>query len=670
MPPLVGAAIVAGLTELGAGALAGTLATTTILGTSLSTVIGGVLLTGALYGAEMLLQRPRGQQPSFNLPPGPIPFEAQGQAVGGRFYTYGVDRVGGTFCFRESSGQTLGYGIVLNCRPIDAVEGYFIDDELAAMGSGPITQSFIDPLTGIASTRIVDYGPDVVWPSGGLKWTNFYKYIYVPTKGGGGTQTPIVTGAGPVGFIEFHNAADGGVPSTLLKSDFPNLWTDAHRARGLTMIYSRWQAVSITGGREAHYPRLYPVHSTVIRGSRVFDPRDATQSFLDPGTGRYSAYNPTWKYSANPALIIADFLTFPEAFGLAYDDIAWPAFIQAANACDRFVDAFVDALEPFARCHLTWAATEERRDVLNRMLATCDGQLYEAADGKIVLWIGQYEEPAVVLTETDISSLQIEETSGVYAESNYVQVTYVEPRTNFSKNTTVVVTDDASIAQVGERQSTMDLSAVHSFSQAFRLATRAMRRQNTPQKITLVGKARCLLADGQRVISLNCPTYGVVGTYRVLAMSAPSLANISMTLGLITRDMFEDVVPPYDPVNAALPGVVVAAGFTPGTPSIAAAVPSVNGTVGVITAVLVTPTAPGDTSAIAYFRSRPVDPTTHVALGDWTVWDNALGQYSATSPAITGIKGKAQVFEVNVWLVSTQGVPSSVSASVFVALTF
>ena len=670
--PAVADPIITPLVTIGLTAAFGDIvATGAILGTTatLSGIVSSALVLGGLFGAEKLLSRPRGQQPSFSLPPGPVPFETQGQAITGRFYTYGIDRVGGYYAFRESSGLTLGYGVVLNCRPIDGVEGYFIDDELPAMLSGAVNQSATNPATGIPYLITVDYGPDVLWPSSGLKWTQFYSYYYNPyTK----QQVPFVMGAGPVGFVEFRNATDAGFASTLLTDDFPTLWTSAHLCRGLSMLYSRWQAVAIAGGREAHYPRLFPVHSTVIRGAKVFDPRDGTQTFLVDGV--YSIYNATWKYSANPALIIADFLTFPEAFGLTYDDINWPMFIQAANDCDRFVSGFDDAPEPFARCHLTWAATEERRDVLNRMLAACDGQLYEDNDGKICLWIGQWEEPddSCIFGKADISSLQIETTSGVYAESNYVQITYVEPRTNFSKNTSVTVTDDGSIAEVGERQTTMDLSAVHSFSQAYRLATRALRRQNTPQKITLTGGPRLLLADGQRVVGLDLPDYGISGTFRVMGMTAQSLANISLTLAMVTEDMFEDVVPPFDPVNGSLPGVVISEGFTPDAPTMASATGSISGTSATITASVVTPTAAGDAQCVAYFRSRPVDVSTHAPLGagTWTIWSNAIGQFSATSPTITGVSGVTQCFEVQAWLVSTQGVAGPQSASTFVNLAF
>lgn len=672
MPPLIGVALVAGAEAIGATAVAGALGAT-VLGTSVATIAGGAILTGALYGAERLLAQPRRQQAEqAKLPSGPVSFETEAQAIGGRFYTYGLDRLGGRFVFRESDGTTLGYGIVLNCRPIDAVVGYFVDDELLPLTSGACQQ----PTSGFGGTTAVttvNFGPDVQWPAGGLKYAQIISYFYLPDPRGGGTQVPYVAGAGPCGFLEFRNATAAGVVSTLLQSAFPTLWDTTHKARGLTALYSIWRSYAIAGGRVAHYPRFYPIHSTVIRGARVFDPRDSAQSFLDPGTGAYSLYNATWKYSSNPALIIADYLTFPEGFGLRYSDIDWASVASAANACDALVDAFGGSLERFAQCHLTWEASEERRDVLNRILTACDGQIYEAPDGRVTLAIAAWEAPTVVFTNADISSIEAEAMDGVYAQTNYAQATYVEPRTNFSKNTSIVVTDDASIAAVGQRSATLDFSAVHSFSQAYRLATRTLRRKNTPEKLTITGGPRLLLADGERVVQILADVFDVSGVYRVMGMTAQSLSSVTLTLQLVTPDMFANAVPPFDPVNNTLIGVPMLAVTAPGAPTMSTTAANVTGTTtrsATITASATPPT--GDTSSETRFRFRPVDPATLAPLGTgaWTVWTSAISQYAAVSYAIAGTAGVDQVFEIDAWMVSTQNIPGAFSASAFVTVHF
>jgi len=675
MPELIaipiGMLLTAGLGEVAAtGAILGT-------GLTLTGIVSSVVAVGAAYGAESLLaSHSRHAQPTIQMPPGPVSFEAEAVATQPRFYSYGRVRIGGVFCFRESDGVTLGYGLVINCRPIDAWEVFYIDDEIVTLVSGPCTaQTLAGPTYGVTT---VDFGPTVYWPDSGLKWTSFVSYVWSSNQ-----AIPYVTGYGPCGFVEPVVATDAGKASIILQNYFPNLWTSAHKNRGLTCIYSTWKNYAITD-RMGHYPRLFPVHSTILRGARVYDPRDAAQSFLDPTSGSYSVYNPTWKYSSNPALLIADFLTFPDGFGLTSDRINWSSFAKAANDCDRVVASFGGGVEPFAQAHLTWSADQERRDVLNMLVAACDGQIYEDPNGQINLWIGQWEDPIYTFTGADISSIVAEQLNGVYADSNYVTPSYVEPRTNYTKNTALYVTDDASIAAVGERKTSIDFPAVESFSQAYRLAYRGLRRRNTPMRLQINGGPRLRLADGQRVVGINLPEIGLSGVFRVMEMvEEQSLVSYNLTLQQVTADMFLDVVPPFDPVNQTIPGVAIVASFVPVQPYAPSGAATVTGTTAYIQASITPPPsmtpAPGvpaqeyqDTSSVAHFQARAVDPSTHAPLGGgaFTGWTNFVSQYVAQSPTITGSAGVAQCFEVQSWLVTPTGTPGPISPSSFVTVSF
>lgn len=674
MPELIaipiGALLTAGLGEVAA--------TGAILGTSLTLtgIASSVIAAGAAFGAELLLSHPRHAQPTVQLPPGPVSFEAEAVATQARFYSYGRVRLGGVYCFRESDGITLGYGLVMNCRPIDGWEVFYIDDEVVSLNTGPVTaQTLAGPTYGVTT---VDFGPTVYWPAAGLKWTSFVSYVW-----SGGQSVPYVTGSGPCGFVEPVQATDAGKASILLQSFFPNIWTAAHLNRGLTVLYSTWKNFAITD-RMGHYPRLFPTHSTILRGARVYDPRDATQSFLDPASGSYSVYNSTWRYSANPALLIADFLTFPDGFGLEASRINWPSFAKAANDCDRVVAAYGGGVEAFAQAHLTWSADQERRDVLATLTAACDGQIYEDNNGQICLWIGQWEDPIYTFTAADISSVVAEQFAGVYADSNYLTPSYVEPRTNYTKNTALFVTDSASIAAVGERKQSIDFAAVESFSQAYRLAYRALKRRNTPMRLQINGGPRLRLADGQRVIGISMPEIGLTGVFRVMEMvEERPLASYNLTLQQVTPDMYADVVPPFDPVNQSISGVQVIASFVPIQPYAPSGAATVTGTTAYVQASITAPSlmtpAPGvpaqeyqDTASTTRFQYRPVDPSTHAPLGGggWTSWTVFVSQYVGQSPTISGTVGVAQCFELQAWLVTPTGTPGPISPSSFVTVSF
>ena len=682
MPALIGAALTFIAPEIFGLA---------VLGTTVGTMVGTVVALGAAFGAQLALAGGRHQQPTLKLAPGPISFEPEIQPVSPRFYSYGRVRLGGIFCFRETDGTSLGYGIILNCRPVDGVEAYFVDDELLSLDTGPVLHQAIGP-GGIYVVTTVDEGPTVYWPkSPSMKWTAFISYVWTPAG-----PMPIIIGSGPAGFLEFINATPDGSASVLLRKYFgagsPSdvaagggnpLWTADHKGQDLAIIYSCWKGFE-AASRMQVFPRLFPVHSTAFRGSRIFDPRDATCRFLDPATGAYSVYNSTWKWSANPILQIADFLTFPEGFNLPYDALDWDSFAAEASYCDRLVPTFGGGTEPFAQAHLTWSAEQERRDVLAQLLTACDAQIWEDAYGQIRIWCGKWEEPTVEFTAADVSAFTIEFGNGVYADSNYVTPSYVEPRTNFSKNTSLYYEDTASTALVGQRRSTIDLPAVSSFNQAYRLAARGLKRKNTPMRVNATLKVRGLLADGERVVRLNMPEYGIEGVFRVVAMKAASPALIQMQLHMVTEDMFADEVAPFDPVNGNLSGAAKIVTFTPIQPLAPVLTDTITTGPPLTATISAGVTAPNamprnplipaveyeDTTSVARFQSRPVNVSTNAPIGGWSVWTTYVGQYAATSPTISGVAGTHQKFEVQAWFVSPQGVPGPLSPSAFIEIPF
>jgi len=619
----------------------------------LSMALIGLGVTTLAYGAEKLLTSGANKsRPNYQLPPSPVSYQPQAQPLTYRFYSYGKQRLGGNFIFRASpSGTTLLYAHVINCRPIDGIEAYFIDDELLSLSSGPFAS--------------ISWSSGVQWPNTGMKYGAYIANVYYK-----GQWIQISVGSGPYCYLEFKNATEAGAVSEILSYYAPALWDSSHLAKGLAVVYSSYQVVDINS-RLARYPNGLPVPSNVARTALVYDPRDETQSFLDPSTGLYSIFNPTWKYTPNGALHLADYITFPDGMGLTYDDVNWDSVKQAASDCERSVPVYGGGTGQFAQCHLTWTTEQEPRDVIGKIEAAIDGEMYENEYGKATIWVSQWIEPTVTLTDADLCApISWDELNGVMAEKNLVIPSYVEPRAKFVRNSSLVVTDAASIAVTGELRGTADYEAVQDFNQAFRNTTRALRRKNTPLRLTCGGGPRMLLADGQRVVRITSRLLGIDGVFRVISLGARDLANISGTFHLLTRDMFEDVVPPFDPLNPTLPGTLAAA-YTPQTPN-APTLSSASADGGAqITAQVAAPTSPPDPTARAVFRSRAVDPSTHAPLGsgDWTIWVDYLGQYEAASPLITGVAGTPQAFEVDAWFISINGQPSAFSSSSFITLT-
>jgi hypothetical protein len=123
--------------------------------------------------------------------------------------------------------------------------------------------------------------------------------------------------------MNLHHGAASQTADPMLVASMPN-WTSAHRLDGVCYIAAHYgfDAEGIWGG----VPQL----TVQVRGKKVFDPRDNTQTF-----GTVSTY----KHSDNPALCFLDYITNNEyGKGLTESQINMSTFSSAANVCDTLVD--------------------------------------------------------------------------------------------------------------------------------------------------------------------------------------------------------------------------------------------------------------------------------------------------------------------------------------------
>src|SRR5690606_20597900 len=85
---------------------------------------------------------------------------------------------------------------------------------------------------------------------------------------------------------------------------------------------------------------------------------------------------------------------------------SWASF---AALCDEAVPLASGGTEPRYRVGGYYSLTEPLKDVTARMLATCDGQVYEDADGNIGILGGAWSEPDVTITAEDILSIEMDD---------------------------------------------------------------------------------------------------------------------------------------------------------------------------------------------------------------------------------------------------------------------
>lgn len=455
MAETVGALIITALASAGAPGVAGfSLASTTIFGVGITSVVGGAALLGAAIG----LQAAFGAKPS-------LPSNEQGsqplqQAVPPRLRGYGRCRVSGYYMLFEATNGN-SYDIIAwhHGRAAALVGMYLHDDQ--------VFHNINYPADDAVSTLVDD-----------------------------GRYSTIV-------HIRYDlGAPSTGVPFYFNGSDMDNMFhPNTHLGRDIAWLSMICGAAPDAETFTTYYPRNLPLPSVVADLSPVWDPRDPTQSRSNEAS---------WKISYNPVIQLIDYLTRSDGgVGLDYGVIIEPVlaqWIEEANVCDAPELRADGSYEARYRSHGWFTFDNKPEDIINGILATCDGWMCEAGDGTIAIKVGYYRDPTVTLTDAHILSFSASYGQADEQSVNEIAITYTEPAQAYARVQTQTLRDEIAISAAGAvRSQPLDLSWVQSNSQARRLASRAMQRLNPQMTGTLVTTLYGLRALGERWVAVKYP---------------------------------------------------------------------------------------------------------------------------------------------------------------------
>ena len=121
-----------------------------------------------------------------------------------------------------------------------------------------------------------------------------------------------------------HHGAASQTVDPMLNASIVTKWTSAHKLNGIAYI-----AFSAEFDSKAMFKGL-PQLTVVVRGKKVFDPRDSNQTF---GTAS------TYTHSSNPALCFLDYISNAEyGKGLTASELNLSTYGTAATVCDTLVN--------------------------------------------------------------------------------------------------------------------------------------------------------------------------------------------------------------------------------------------------------------------------------------------------------------------------------------------
>ena len=341
-------------------------------------IVGAIISVGLSYAVNAIFGRDQRDNPA-NQPQGP-----QSILVNKRSNTanipvvYGERRIGGNRIFIAPSGDGNRYLDVVLCISEGEVEGFRsiqINDE----------ELFFPPSAFDLAGNLIE-GTEHAATDGGDETSDRYaNKVWITTYHGSDTQ-----------------AADANLVNRQAN------WSDNHRLRGKSYIYARFDF-----DREV-FSGL-PNITTVMRGRRLYDPRNDTTS-----------------YSNNPALVMRDYLTNSrygrgiETITVDDDDIE-----EAANYCElELVLMDADGNESYRGDRYHFNNVLETSESLYDNTQT----ILQSMRGFLVFSGGFYK---LILDKPEMSSVLYDESNIIGAIQanlgnkkntlNYVRATYVNP---------------------------------------------------------------------------------------------------------------------------------------------------------------------------------------------------------------------------------------------------
>lgn len=425
MAETVGALIISAETAAAVAASASAATGLTITAAAVTQVVGTAAILAASIGLSYALN-------NVDIPKPEAGAQALKQAIPPRVRGYWVNRLSGSYVYYTASATEPNSSydaIAFHHGVITEVLAVYLSDDQVSVVAGSLAHGAVATVQG----------------DGGM-------------YGGGQTFVQVNYGHSPqLALLQFA-------------VDVTSEWTTAFHGNGIASAALACGAFGDPAIHSRRYPKGKPELSLLVKCTPIWDPRDGGQDPDDEST---------WVPSPNPVLQLLDYLIRPGSEGgMGHDrDVIFPParlaqWMEEADLCEgNYVSA-------------GWYRFDNKpEDVINKILATCDGYMMEDGEGTFVLTIGIYREPTdPPITDDVILGWSVDH--GVADEQvvNQLDVSYTEPTLKYASAQVDSIRDEESISASGiVRAQQLDLSWVQLDTQASILGERALLRLN-PEK--------------------------------------------------------------------------------------------------------------------------------------------------------------------------------------------
>jgi len=279
------------------------------------------------------------------------------------------------------------------------------------------------------------------------------------------------------------------------ENEIPNYWGPLHLGKGVARLHLRLK------WNENAWPNGLPEVSAVVRGAKVYDPRDQSQSPTNPAS---------WKWNNNCALVAAHFLHLRKA--VAYSRIDKAALITAANVCSEQVELAYGDEEPRYRANGLYTYDQNPLDALAELQDTMAGQIIDAG-GRWTIKAGAWSAPVLELSDADIvSEFRCTPLASRQDTYNGVRGTFFNPANEWAATDFPAVKNDTYRDWDGGQRLWKDAAYpyITSSAQAQRVAKIDLERARQALVIEADFNARALRTQPGDIIQLTRPRLGWV----------------------------------------------------------------------------------------------------------------------------------------------------------------
>lgn len=385
---------------------------------------------------------------------------------------YGRVKTSGVLAYLSTKEGSLYRLIATGTGEADAIEEHWIDDTAVTIdGSGDVT------------------GPDP-----------YTDRLNIQYRLGTGSQTAYST----------------------LTTEFPSDWTTDHRGLGMSHALVTLNPIKAEKFPKV-YPRGEPNYRQVLRGAKVYDPREAGH---DPDDSS------TWEWSENAALCILDYMTHADGMALdrSYFDAAdWG---DAADDCDDAISLKAGGTAPRYVTGFTYDYLQRPADVLAQLLRACDGQIVPTSTGGLKLLIGKWAAPTVTITDDMIVDYNMAPGAGVIDAANVIKARFTSPNHDYQATEADEWRDETDVTARGELVSAQDYFAVTSHGQCRRLMKLAAHRLNPSWSGTLTLNTRGFAVIGERFVTIHLGEININETFEVTGDPEIILSDDNIVTGI------------------------------------------------------------------------------------------------------------------------------------------